>query len=114
MQIEFDWEYNKVTVTREPGDPSFHGVRNGAGESRLLYHIKEKLNSEGFDLIKKRMWKDGHLVDEMQQYLRTRSPKSKGPHVYITNPRWAINGAEVDYNEGQVTLALHQDVFKKG
>ena len=62
------------TVTKEPGDPHFSGVVNAAGESRLLYHIKNILNTQDYDLIKKRAYKDGHLLSDMQQYLRTCKP----------------------------------------
>jgi hypothetical protein len=47
------------------------------------------------------------MVDEMQQYLRTRSPKSKGLHAMIYNSSWAIRGANDDWNkDGCVTLAM--------
>ena len=73
-----------VVVTREEGDPRFSGVKNGAGESRLLYHIKNILNAQGYDLIKKRMHKDGHLMDNLQQYLRTRKPSGEpDKDIYI-------------------------------
>ena len=97
----------KIIVTREEGDPKFYGVVNAAGESKFLYWLKDILNKDfGFDLIKKRMWKDGHLVDDMQQYLRTRSEKSKGPKVMITNDHWAINGLEEDFNKGEAILRV--------
>lgn len=106
---KFTWTENYLTVQREEGDPKFYGV--ATGESRLLHYLKTQLNAQGYDLIKKRMWKDGHLMDDTQQYLRTRSPKSKGPHVFIWNGQWAIRGAEVDWNEGSVTFELATDVF---
>jgi len=106
-------EQHACIVEREPGDPKFHGVVSAAGESRLLHHVKQILNKQGNDLVKKRMWKDGHLVDDMQQYLRTRSPKSPGAHVYILNNRWAIEGAEVDFNErGRVVLAVVRNIWE--
>jgi hypothetical protein len=96
-----------LTVEREPGDPKFYGVAEAKGESNFLYWLKGILNkSFGFDLIKKRMWKDGHMVDDMQQYLRTRSQKSKGPRVMIWNTHWAINGIEEDWNQGKAILSI--------
>jgi hypothetical protein len=92
-------------VTREAGDPKFYGVRNAAGESQLLHAVKHALSQQGYDFIKKRMWKDGHLVDDLQQYLRERKPV-RGRMLAISNPHWAIRGAEVDFNEGQVALAV--------
>lgn len=105
MQVKLDLERKTCTVTREAGDPKFTGVINAAGESRLLHHIKLELNKQGFDMIKKRMWKDGHLVDDMQQYIRSR--KIKPGAFCIFNNQWAIRGAEEYLNEfGQVTLMV--------
>ena len=94
----------RCIVEREPGDPKFHGVTNAAGESRLLHHVKRELNKQGFDFVKKRMWKDGHLVDNLQQYLRERRPVD-GRVLAIYNDAWAIRGAEVDFNAGRASLA---------
>lgn len=101
-----------LTVEREAGDPRFYGVRNAAGESAFLYWLKSILNKNyGFDLIKKRMWKDGHLVSEMQQYLRTRNPKSRFPKVAFWNDHWQIRGLEEDFNRGKAVLRIETDVF---
>jgi len=70
-------EGRAVVVKREDGDPDFYS------DSILLLHVKRTLNSMGFDFIKKRMWKDGHLVDEEQQYLRERK-MAGSPRVYRT------------------------------
>jgi hypothetical protein len=103
------------TVTRESGDPRPHGVAQARGESILLHHIKKVLNDQGHDLIKKRMWRDGHLVDDCQQYLRAR--KSSGDSardIYIYNARWAIEGAEADFNRsGTTTLTVVYGVFNQ-
>ena len=104
MKVDLDWERGKVEIIREAGDQTFYGVRDARGESRLLFATKTILNQQGYELIKKRMWKDGHLVDELQQYLRTK--KGVTPAFAIWNDRWAIEGAEVDYNAGKATLAL--------
>jgi hypothetical protein len=94
-----------LTVEREDGDPKFYGVQYAKGESNFLYWLKNILNKEyGFDLIKKRMAKDGHMMDDMQQYLRTRSPKSKCPQVMIWNGHWQIRGIEEDWNRGTAIL----------
>ena len=93
-------------VIREDGDPVFRGNHNAAGESRLLYHVKHYLNGCGHDFIKKRMWKDGHLVDDMQQYLRERKPVA-GSQYCIFNPRWQIRGADSIFRErGEVILRV--------
>jgi len=107
MLVELNWGQGSVRVTRETGDPAYYGVRDAAGESRLLYAIKKQLKLQGYDVVKKRMWRDGHLVDDMQQYLRTK--RGASPSFAIYNGRWAIEGAEVSYNAGAVTLELAEN-----
>ena len=41
-------------------------------ESTVWYHIKEELNKQGYDFIKKEMAKDGHMVDDGEYYIRSR------------------------------------------
>jgi len=106
------FEGNICIVERESTDPKFYGIVNAAGESRFLYHLKEHLNKQGYDLIKKRMHKDGNMVDEMQQYLRTRNKKSPFPHIYIYNHKWAIEGIEEDFNKGRAVLSVGYDIFE--
>ena len=90
-------------VTREPGDPKFRDGSWGSGESRLLYHVKKILNARGLDLIKKRMHKDGHMVSDEQQYLRTK--KTRKNYMAIWNASWQIAGADKAFNErGEVEL----------
>ncbi len=101
------------TVTREAGDSRIAGGPvNAAGESRLLYHVKLALNRQGFDFIKKRMWRDGHLVSDSQQYLRERN--QRGARVLaIYNTSWQIEGADEIYNRtGSVTLAVENLTVK--
>lgn len=96
MKITF--KDTTVVVDREDGDPSFYS------DSSFLLHVKRTLNGMGFDFIKKLMWKDGHLVDERQQYLRERkiTPETK----MIWWPKYAVYCAFRDWNEwGKVILA---------
>jgi len=99
---------NVCIVTKEKVDPYFPNNFGswGKGESRLLYHIKNILNSRGFDFIKKRMGKDGHLVDDRQQYLRSRRAKN-GKMTAIYNGFYAIEGINEAFNkDGQVSLIV--------
>lgn len=113
MKVEI--EGNNCKVTREEGDPKYYGIVNAAGESKLLHAIKNKLNKQGYDLIKKRMWKDGHLVDSMQQYLRTRKKGAGKADIAIYNSGWAIAGAEHLFNAGvEVNLTVIFDYFTEG
>ncbi len=107
MKLVF--EPNSLIVVREPGDPKYYGVQNAAGESHLLYALKLKLNQMGYDFIKKHMYKDGHLVDELQQYLRSKNPKTGTNGIYcLYNDHWAINGLEKDYNAGKALLRIER------
>ena len=103
-------------VTKEPGDIVYRngGFAGGnAGESRLLYHVKNILNKQGYDLIKKRMWKDGHMVDDRQQYLRARRKTGDtNKDIVIYNNSWTIRGAEVAFNEGGVAYLTVDEAFE--
>ena len=101
-----------LKVTREATDKKYYGEVNGAGESKLLHDIKLQLNKDGYDLIKKRMGKDGHLMDDMQQYLRTRKKGSGKADIFIYNGNWNIRGANDDFNKGEVILNVEYNVFK--
>jgi len=95
------------TVTREPSDPAFSGVRNAAGESRLLHHVKRELNRQGYDFVKKRMHKDGHGVSKYQQYLRERVVKPGRRCLAIYNGRFQIEGADEPFRKkGEVVLCV--------
>lgn len=112
MKIEFFKTH--IIVTRETGDKKYYGVQNAAGESNLLYAIKNQLNKQGYDLIKKRMWKDGHMVDDTQQYLRARKPTGDPmKNISLYNDHWAINGVDEDFNAGSCRLEMQTDIFTK-
>ena len=114
----FNVDMGVLTVWREEGDPKFYGRQNAAGESALLYHVKRTLNRAGLHLVKVRMWKDGHLVDELQQYLRTGTAHLRAgfvPAVYILNSQWPVEGAEQSWNaEGRMELMILFDVLERG
>ena len=74
-------------------------------ESHFLHHLKLHLNEHhGMDLIKKRMAKDGHTVDDFQQYLRSRKRTAK-PCEAIYSGFWAIEDANARLHRiGSVVL----------
>ncbi len=109
MKVEL--KETTCVITREEGDPKFYGAMNAAGESKLLYHIKLKLREMGHKVIKKRMHKDGHMVADMQQYVRT--VKGYEPSFCIHNSNWAIEGAEIEFNEGQIVLTLTRNIWEQ-
>ena len=100
-------EINKhtVTVRREVGDPVFR-----SSDSRLLYHVKKSLIRLGYDCIKKRAWKDGHLVDDDMQYIRDRKGR-----WFIHDVSYAIrsSAAEFDRN-GELSLRITSEDNSEG
>jgi hypothetical protein len=103
-------------VYHQPGDPTFRPNRSGSSwsppgwygaESRLLHHVLRILNRRDYDLIKRRMWRDGHMVGtEHTQYLRSRSIKSI-PSLCIYHADHAVESAAESFNVlGMVELAV--------
>jgi hypothetical protein len=101
-------------VYREPADAKFLPNRSRsswsapgcyAAESRLLYNVQKILNGRGYDLLKKRMWRDGHMFGcEHSQYLRTRNFKGV-PSLYVYHADYALEVAAESYNVlGRVRL----------
>lgn len=89
---------NACTVFAEPGDMK---IKN---ESHLLHRVKLTLAKMGHDnLIKKKMWKDGHLTADTQHYLRSR--KANGFAAFcIYDDQYQIRDAAEDYRRhGVVT-----------
>ena len=104
-----------VTFHRDKADPRFHGAKYAKGEHALMHRIAKWLNARGFDVLKKRAQKDGHMIgDQFQPYIRCRKPRKDVPHIYVWSPFYALRGANEDWNAGRVTLLLETDVFGKG
>lgn len=105
MKITLSLNGNRLICEREQGDPRY--TRGYAlPESTLLYHIKQRLNAAGLDLIKKRMWKDGHMVDDLQQYIRSRK-LSDFPAVLIYNDAWQVaDAADLLMDRGRVSFQI--------
>lgn len=96
-----------VIFTREAGDPKFHGTAGAKGEHALFHFIKKWMNARGFDLIKKRAQKDGHLVgDQYQPYLRSKKVVDGIPNLMIISGFYNLRGANEDWNNGSVTLEV--------
>lgn len=120
MKAHFD--VGSVTFTREEGDKRrYHGTVHASGEHTLFHNLAKWLNARGFNVIKKRAQKDGHMVgDEYQPYIRCAQPSGrksvpKGiPHIAIISGFYALRGANEDWNKGSVELNLHTDFFRQG
>jgi len=89
---------NNCTVIREPGDKKIYN------ESQLLHHVKLELIKQGYDVIKKLMWKDGHMVSDTCHYIR-----SMNGNIIIWDSQYAIRNAATDYNEGCVIYEANND-----
>lgn len=87
-------------MTREPGEKR---VRN---ESDFFYRLRNKLISQGEDVIKKEMSKDGHLVSDGIFYVRSRHPGRKGTYG-IYDASYALRDVSEIFNkEGSVRLSV--------
>jgi hypothetical protein len=97
-------------VTRESSDKR---LKN---ESALLHHVKLALIAQGYDVIKKLMWKDGHMVSDHQHYIRTRRARVGTEAIAIYSSFFALRDASEDFNkDGKVTLSvMRETVTRKG
>ena len=104
--MKIDLQEHILIVERETNDITYPNT--SGGESRFLYHIKKELNKQGYDMIKKLMRKDGHLVDVRQQYIRSR----KVTHgIYIFDPQWSIRFTTTPFNEDEkLELMVVRDI----
>ena len=98
----------------EPGDAVFRPNRSRyswsppgwyGAESRLLYNVLKIVNGRGYDLIKKRMWRDGHMFgSDHTQYLRSLNLKGV-PSLYVYHADYALEVAAESFNVlGRVEL----------
>ena len=101
-------------VYKKPIDPMFRPNRSRnswsppgwyAAESRLLHGIKKILNERGYGLLKKRMWRDGHMFgSDHSLYLRSRVIRAI-PSMYIYHADSALEVAAESFNAlGRVEL----------
>lgn len=94
-------------VFRLPGDPVFRPNRSRnswsppgwyGAESRFLYNVMKVLNGRGYDLIKRRVWRDGHMFgSEYSQYLRSHNLKTV-PSLYVYHANYALEIAAESFN----------------
>jgi hypothetical protein len=99
MKLKFD--DNSLIVTRTKEDQTFKN------ESHFLHWVKRKLQDLGYDVIKKLMWKDGHLVSDTQHYIRSRNMRRNWVMIY--SDHYAIADLGEEFNEkGEVRLAVEK------
>ena len=103
MKVKVLWDDSRVIVERESTDPKYYR------ESLLWRHIarkfqeRKKVNGDMHDVIKKPMWKDGHLVSEHEYYIRHRTWD-----FAITDDHALIRPLYEDFNAGELTLRIHK------
>jgi len=101
MIVQLNIVTGHCKVTKESSD--IKKYKNGGyalPESTFLYDVMNCLKLQGFDVIKKRMWKDGHMVDDTQQYIRSR--KMSNDMMMIYNSNYAIEDAGLEFNKIKV------------
>lgn len=111
MKVEI--KGNTCIVTKEPNDRRFSRGSWSDAESNFLYQVKKELIKQGYDVIKKRMHKDGHLTDNYRQYIRTRKPSGNPKKdIYVVNEDYCYYDAGEEFNkEGKVSLTVYSGVF---
>ena len=112
MRVTIDRESLSCIVELEDGENpprKFNpGVSYGGRDpdSSMWYAIKNHLNENGGDWVKKRMWKDGHLMDDNQMYIRMRKPVN-GEQLAIYHSAWSIyNAVDRLREDGVIVLFL--------
>lgn len=109
--MQLVWDEDTLLVVREKGDKRFYGSGWGSAESAFLHSVKQRLLTDGYDVIKKRAWKDGNIVDEHMQWIRSRNAKCKG-NFAIYNPNYAVFDAGQRWNEdGKVELRILRNLW---
>lgn len=76
-------------------------------ESAFWHQLKTELQKQGYDVIKKLMWKDGHLTDDNLYYVRSR--KYTPDSFMISAGDSAIRFVYEDYNDPGVQDSLSVD-----
>lgn len=99
-------DHGVVIITKEKDDPKYYK------ETTFWHALKKELLNQGYDVIKKLMWKDGHLVDSDLYYIRTRKIRGKDS-FYIYQNDGAIRLVFEDFNNhGTQTLEVKWDIWE--
>ena len=96
MKIKIPEKEGQVIIIREENDKKFYN------ESTFLYAVKKELIKQGYDVIKKLMYKDGNLVDDDRHYIRSRNLNQDKPFAIYNNNDF-IQDSFVDFNNDNNT-----------
>lgn len=95
MHIKIEPNGN-ITITREENEPKLYK------ESTFYRHLARTINQKyQTDMIPKRMWKDGHMVDNNQFYLVDR----KREYGFFQDD-WSLYEINQDYFNKNVPITL--------
>lgn len=96
MQVEFNENNTRLYILRDSGDPKF-----GKDESWFYYRVKQALQKQGYDCIKKLAYKDGNLVDNYLYYIRDRKSR-----WYIYDNKHALRLVSTQFDEEGITVLI--------
>lgn len=119
MKVDFskrNEDFAKLFITPDNPKEQYYG------ESAFYYALKKKLIEMGYDVIKKLMWKDGHMVDDNQYYIRSRSrrvDKNSLMIVYPLHATFLLNREFNDVASGEssqtsIVTDVYYNIFQKG
>ena len=80
-------------------------TKNIYKESTLYYHIAKHLNNMGYDVIRKEMVKDGHMVSEKVYYIR-----DKKWRYCFWDVESDIRSITEIYNKGKVLILVRESL----
>jgi hypothetical protein len=106
MKVIVEKGIGKVTIIKEHGDPIFRYSGWSNPESCFLHRVKKELLKQGFDCIKKRMWRDGYMVGDTVQYIRDTKHK-----WCIWNSSYAIYDAGEKFNKEGICVLDYTEIY---
>ncbi len=96
--MNYKFDANSLVVTRGNDKKVYT-------ESGFFYQLKNALIRDGYNVIKKEMVKDGHMVSENVHYIRSRNMNKAGAFM-VWDTAYAIRATYEPYNDGEVTLSI--------
>jgi len=102
MKVELDFEQKECRVIKDDKKKYYT-------ESTFFFDIKKELIKQGFDVIKKLMMKDGHMMggETYGYYIRERKQ-----NWCAFDEEYCIRNCWKDYSEGR-QINLHIETWKK-
>jgi hypothetical protein len=73
-------------------------------ETAFFYALKLAMQANGLDVVKKRMWKDGHMTDNYNLYIRDRKWK-----YCVVDPQHCVRAIYTEFNENRSVTMMYVD-----